>query len=456
MTSACLNLIFENNTGLPDDQVFVSFQNPSLGDNNFNVSYQEASSDKLEPLFLEKQIKFEHPGDIMSVPVNLEAIKSSGLAVTELSGGIVFVSYGKALASRAKVPSYIGVGGTDYDTAYQPFELTRVGGIGDQGDMTAINYFTAPIGIKSYQGGVSGTLLQSVAYSQSAAIIGHKLGALTDDSPASVIKDQDGTTIRYIGPSSYGPTDTNPFPSLVAYLQSVCAANQQTQIVNSNAFNVPATGGSGSTNYNFTLDLTATAGSDGSISMTGSIKTTITPYGEAAQPGQTFDNCTVAISASDPNVFNFTLYGQALSSAVTFGAGWSDLQTYMQSVNLGNQGAYATTQNLAIGEISSGVLMGFVNSSCVPAGKSTELKDMESHQWWELDPMIAFNSVQPDHPYYNTYANILYQASSNQVYSIPYSDRMGTGPLVNSVQYNGADVDTWVITLDPPVSMSGD
>ncbi|GAA0784276.1 hypothetical protein E1180_01690 [Roseibium denhamense] len=440
MTAQNLNVQFQNQTQLNAEDVYISIQVPPGTASSVNVTLSDGTP-----------VSFSDPKDIMSVPVSLKTIGSKGLTVTTLSSGIFYVSYGAALQSKTAAPSFIGSGGTDYDTPFQPFELTRTGNPGDQGDMTAINYFTAPMGIESYTGGTSGTKLQHVQYTKDTATIAAQLKALTNSDPASVIT-SGSSIVRIIGPSSFAPSDTNPFPSLIDYVQSVAATGQTTKIVNNNAFNVPAAGGPGSTNYNFTLNLVATTAADGSIQMSGDITTTVTPYGGASSTGQTFQNCTVAISAADLDNYNYTLYGQVPSESVTFSGGWTALETYMQSIGLGSQGAYGVTQRLAVGEISSGLLMGFLNSSYVPEGHTTALKDMESCQWWELAPVKAFADIQPDHAYYNTYANVLYGASGNEVYSIPYSDRLGSGPLVNAVQYNGADVDTWVVTLGPPVS----
>jgi len=57
----------------------------------------------------------------------------------------------------------------------------------------------------------------------------------------------------------------------------------------------------------------------------------------------------------------------------------------------------------------------------------------------------------PFQPFELQYANVLYGASNNEVYSIPYSDRLGSGPLVDSVKHGNSSVDTWVVTLGTPV-----
>lgn len=444
MATSALNLSFVNNTTLPDSEVFISFQNPALGSTNFNVTYGGGT-----PITIES-------GNIMSNPVSLQDIGSGGLTVTTAAGVVVFVSYGAALTATTSVPSYIGSSGPDYGTAFQSFELTRTGGNGDQGNMTAINYFTAPMAITSYSSASTPVQLQSTAFTQTAQEIGKSLADLTGSSPLSVITNASGQVVRYIGPSSFGPADTNPFPSLLSYLKAVNAAGQSTAIQNSNAFNAPASGGPGSTNYNFALNLTASMGSDGSITMSGSIGTTVIPFGGSPTAGPTFDNATIKIDAGNANALNFVLYGQAIDTdVITFGSGWNDLGTYMNSVGLGSQGALNTTQNLAIGEITTGLLMGMVNSAVVPTGGAEAIKDMPSDAWWKLSPTVAFSQAQTDASYYNQYGNVIYLASNNGAYSIPYSDRLGSGPLVNSVQYNGTDVGSWVVTLEPPVSVSG-
>ena len=440
MTAAFLNLKFKNKTTLDNKDVYITFQNPSLGTNNFQVTYNGG-----------QPVQFANEANLMSESLSLKEIGEEGFAITELLGGILYVSYGAPLTSTTSAPSYIGSSGQDYNTFFQPFELTRTGNPNDQGDLTAINYFTAPISIQSYSGSETGTPLQNVGFTQTAGEIGSEISALTQNNPASVITNKDGDIVRYIGPSSYGTDGTNPFPSFVPYLKAVSSDSQTTAIQNSNAFNAPPQAGPGSTNYNFILNLTATASTDGSITMTGSIDTQVTPYGGSTVDGPSFTDCTVQIGAEASQAYNNAIYGQVITDAVSFGSGWTDLSAYMDDKGLSDQNALNITQNLAIGEITSGLLMGFVNSSVVPAGKTVALKDMPSNAWWSLDPVIAFSDVQPLHAYYNTYANVIYKASNNEAYSLPYSDRLGDGPLVNSVQWDNQDVDTWVVTLEPPV-----
>ncbi len=82
---------------------------------------------------------------------------------------------------------------------------------------------------------------------------------------------------------------------------------------------------------------------------------------------------------------------------------------------------------------------------------------MPSEDWWKLNPMEAFDEIQPDHPYYNEWAQILFDASENGAYSIPFSDRLGSGPLVNTVQFVkdnvSYEIDEWVVGFGDPVSV---
>ena len=109
-----LDLVFVNQTGLPDDQVFITFQRQSTT-SGFDVSYGGTA------------VSFSSSDAIMSNSVDLGTIGAGGMTVGTLVGGIVFVSYGAALTAITTPPSFIGTGGADFDTAFQPFELTMQG-----------------------------------------------------------------------------------------------------------------------------------------------------------------------------------------------------------------------------------------------------------------------------------------------------------------------------------------
>jgi hypothetical protein len=113
---------------------------------------------------------------------------------------------------------------------------------------------------------------------------------------------------------------------------------------------------------------------------------------------------------------------------------------------------------MAIGEITTGFLGGYVNSDYVPPTvnglpNTLAIKDLPSGTWWNLDPIVGFDEIQSNPDYYNQYSQLIFDASGNTVYSVPYSDRFGNGPLVNTVEFNGQSVDNWVIGLYDPVGV---
>lgn len=435
MTSDQLAMKFVNQSGFTDDEVFITFQNGQRGHTDFKVVYGSDTPVSIGA------------SDLMSESLSLTEIGPDGLTIDRMVSIVVYVSYGSEIKSRISAPAFIG-SGTDIDTQFQTFEITMTGNPGDQGDLTAINYFTAPLRIESRDS--EGNVLQSAGYRDTADAVAVKLGAAATPPWSNLLSSPSGYRVRFIGPSSYGASDPIPYPSFIPYVKAVHTAGQKTTIINSNAFIYQSKDGE-KTNYIFTLNHTASAQPDGSIILTGDITTTIT--GTTTTSGPTFKDCGLVISASNAASYNTTIYGQVITNATSFtGDGWNDFTKYAEACHLSDQGAVLTTQNLLIGEITTGLLLGLVNSDTIPNGKTVPLKDMSSQEWWTLSPLPAFAKAQPDHPFYNTYAGALFAASDNEVYSIPYSDRLGTGPLVNSVSFGGKHVASWTVTILPPIA----
>ncbi|WP_243310108.1 hypothetical protein [Fundidesulfovibrio agrisoli] len=393
--------------------------------------------------------------NLMSAPVKLSAIGAGGLTVAYSNSAVFFIFYDDPTNnSRTAAPAHLVS-----TQRFQPFEVTMTGNSGDQGNLTAINYFTAPLSIRSYsvnpKTNPSAPVLQQTDWgSATARKIGARMAALTNSNPSAVMKNAAGKVVRYIGPSNYN--GANPWPSFVPYMQSVHTANQSTHIARSNGFNFP----DGSSVYQFGCDMQATAGSDGTVTVTGKL----THWHTGDQAASDWDNATVTISAANVNDYNNAIYGQIQNNAVTLtGQAWTDFQTYAQGI-LKNPAlpynastnpslydtAYATTVNMIVGEITTGILGGFYNSNYMVNG--TQLKNMVSNSWWSLVPMVAFSTIQPGTAYYNTYANVIYEESGNTVYGVPYSDRFGSGPLVNTVQLGQSSVNYWIVGIGAPLA----
>lgn len=386
-------------------------------------------------------------GNLMSEPVKLSDIGANGLNIDRSVGAVLYVFYDDPSdRSRTSAPAHM-----TSKLRFQPLELTMNGGSGDQGNLTAINYFTAPMKIESYKGTRSGSssLLQEAGFETLVGkTIGISLEEVATNKDKASVKDDSGTVIRWLGPSNYSGSTSPPWPSFVPYMKS--ARKIITKIQNENGFS------NGAAVYQFGCDMSLEIGTAGNFLLTGLL--TVSANQDAAKSlpslpqGNVWSDARIRFEIVDRAAFNNAIYGQVINSAVNFqGTGWDKFKAFAVEA-LGEQAgisAYETTCNMIIGEVTTGILGGFVNSDVMVNGKA--VKDMPSHQWWKLNPMQAFADLQPDHDYYNLYANVIYEASNNTVYGIPYSDRLGQGPLVNTVQYKGTGVDYWVVKVGKPL-----
>ncbi len=167
-------------------------------------------------------------------------------------------------------------------------------------------------------------------------------------------------------------------------------------------------------------------------------------------------------------IFNNTIYGQAdplgsSQGSTKFNSVWKTLATDMAKaglfLNRVSGTTYATTQSLAIGEITTGLLGGFVASSATYSGgkgayskyNEKTYKDMPSEAWWNTNVIPSPSILQPQEAFYSTYSETIFDATDNEVYSIPFSDRFGQGPLMQTQLYDSKVVDTWVVTLGIPL-----
>lgn len=405
---------------------------------------------------------------LMSKPVKLSEIGSGGLTIDYSNSAVFFIYYDDpSQESRTAAPAHMSS-----KLRFMPFELTMMGGSGDQGNLTAINYFTAPLGITSYQNdpaqnpSKTAVIQQTGFGNNSAATIGAQLFTASNGNSDAVIQDGDNNIIRFLGPSNFN--GDNPWPSFIPYAKSVNKAGQHTTINRTNGFNFAAP--DNTPVYQFGGNMDTTVAADGTITLAGSItvSTNASPTGTnpTLPTSGKWTDATITISASNATDYNNAIYGQAANSAVTFtGQAWTDFETFTKNTlrnsslphnttsnqSLFDLGAFDTTKAMLIGEITTGLLGGFINSDYKVGGQA--IKDMESNSWWSLSGNPAFSTIQPDNAYYNLFANVIFNASNNTVYGVPYSDRFGTGPLVNTVNYNGTPINYWTIDIGSPLAL---
>lgn len=445
--SSALSLVVNNISG---EDVHVYVQATAA---NCDVTYLDSSKGT------QTSVKFTVP-NVLSDPIPLVNVKSGAFTINKLVSGVIFFTYGKNKFDSS-------VSAPDVASCKVPFsviEITRNNPpvAGDAGDLTAINYFTAPIALKSYD--AAGTPLQEKAFSSHTSDI---FTQLYNVAPSATIVDG-GTPIRVLSAYEYATQkNLSPYKTFDAYLKAVNHAGQSTNINNKAAWNNPANTGSGNyVNYEFEFNFSAkvdanASGSGYDVNLTnGTIKVTSIAYANKQPSGHgtktVAENLTVKLDGSNDVALNQLIYGQAINGAVHFSdaghQGWSALKTYIEQ-NVPHQNVYNILQSLIIGEITSGFLFGFINSAEMIKG--TPIKDMPSHQWWTLSPNAGYSAAHPNHAFYDPYAAVICATSGNQVYGAAYGDRFvnpAHNPTIESSSYQGKAVAKWEATLLPPIT----
>lgn len=335
---------------------------------------------------------------------------------------------------------------------------------GDAGNTTAINYFTAPISLTSYN--ANQKVLQSKEFNKNTSDI---FDALYRLAPTATLKDSRGQPIRVLSAYEYATQKLpNPYQSFAAYLGEVQKTGQATKIQNSSAWNQPPPTPTGVyTNYDFQFTFTANVVANGSahdVALTdGKVTVTTITYTDnrPSKPmvSTVAQNLSATLDGSNDTLLNQLSYGQTINDAVSFNDtgtdGWSALKAYIDT-NIPGQNGFATLQSLIIGEITGGFLFGFINSDEIPRGQTTKIKDMPSQQWWSLSPTDGYAAAQPNNTYYDPYAAIICKYSGNQVYGAAYGDRFTNpdqNPTIQSSFYNTTiPVASWQATLLPPIT----
>jgi len=449
-----LNINFTNNSTLADSNVWVSIQ---LQATNSPVTIELAHGGSVNwgTSLVTNTISVDGSNtyrtstvnNILSDPLNLQTLKAhGGFNLTSVVGAVFYVSYSNALGSLINPPSPISSSDPSYNTAYQNFEITRTGNLGDQGDITAINWYSGNLNITSYD--TNGNVVQNhVGFQQPSATTAAQLSALNTNA---VQYNTNGVITRIVGPTAYPNYSIGTFPGLTNYLTSLQSNNTVINLNNQSSFKV---NGDAGTNYSFNFVIPTTV-SNGIITGTGNLIQIQTAGGS--------NNMTnsVGIQVTGTNAYAVT---QALYSgnpgAITnfvFTGNWDQVLSNMVSIYGTTIGTanFNTIQAQAAGEISAAILSGLAGSTNTNSAWTGQLGSLQSSNWWALSNPPLFSAAQSDTNNYSQFGNIIYLASSNQVYGFPYSDRWQTASaLVNAVQYNGTNVASW--TIDVGTSIQG-
>ena len=463
----------------------------STADLNFSNTYLNIFNDQGGVGFVNGGSLTQTNGGVFTDTISLaDAMANGGLSITNLSGGQIWISYGSPLTNLATSPGNgLPVSGDAATTQYQYFEVTRASNnTGGQGDMTAINQFTAPISITTYSSYTNfdnTTQLQHAGFNpgvtanQLYASLQQAMGGNSSTAYAT-----GGNPLRVYGPSTSANGTVYPnSPTFASYITSVAqqfgtGSNFATFVNNTAAgtyFNTNSYATNGfAANTTNTLQsywqMTGVVTSSNSILVTGSITISNTIAGQPIpiNPYTNFSGLTVEFSGTNAAQQTWNLIAApgtspgVTNAGIALNASWTNYYGWLVSnglmdINAPTNGLnpFYGLQSQVIGEVGMGFAAGFVgstNTNSSYGGGTVALGQLLSTNWWAL-PNAAFANAQTNTNNYDQYAGVIAQYSSNSVYGAPYSDRFGTnGPLLQSVQLGSTNVNTWIVDLGAPLS----
>lgn len=499
LARADLQMLFTNvSSSYADTNIWITLQrgqNPATDPTGANIPYASYGANNFVwKTYTNTVGPNVQVGNLFAESVRLSDIVSAGGIkwVGNAPSAAIYVSYGTNMpVSKYSISGISPSAPPDpsYDIPYQNFEITYDGGLGDQGDITTINFFTSALGIKSFASSdATGQVLQSAGFHNPTATIAAQLAALTGNNPTAVLTNSSGQVTRVIGPTQYGAgapnaNDFGPYPDFNDYFAAVAALPvNKTTISNVSAYNTtskPADSTSDYTNaaVQFVLGTNSvTSSTDGyRLESAGAIQVVTTVYtwtgtGTDHNPGtpttNTYNDVKLIVDPKGvngaqvalTNIASAYVYFGDASPGVDYiavsGAGWGSFTNAMNGFVDGGGTAAGTVVNAQIlGELSAAFSAGFIGSTnTVAQYGTTPLGELPSADWWNLTNVIAFADVQDATNFFNTYANVIYQNSSNSIYGMVYSDRfIHNTTLVNTTQYNSTDVGSWLVSIGDPI-----
>jgi len=466
-SSEALQLTFNNQTGLPDSEVYIYFEDALTATfwGNSNTVTQGQS-------------------------YSLETIGSGGIDLTSITGGRIFAMVGAPFPETTTVPQFINApagpglnGNNSYNNTHQLLGELTTGSTG-VANLSNIDWVAIPAIMKTFNSG--GTQLGQIGYTSntfSSATMNQRLTALTNggatftsipnlagnpptaysqtgtpsivpQSPAS------GSDVRIIGSSQYqylASQNLSNYPSFQGYINSINTNNPTPSQANPIAklkgqFFVP-----GSPVYEaYVTGLTLPGSGDpsyslGQVTITG---TTTTGPGGAAEP--------FTIQIPYESLTNATIYGGTTGSPTNPDPNNQAGVGYNLSVNGGafvpTDGGVNTIYTAAVRDFLAGLNYGFIDSTVAnPNDPGNTYKESFSYLWGTTNLLTgAMNPEEPlfygqlqTSPFYNQWAEVIWELSGGSVYGFGYDDTF------NIVQLGlGGDVSKLEITLLPDIFSS--
>ncbi|WP_309399617.1 hypothetical protein [Cerasicoccus maritimus] len=454
-----LEFEFNNNLGsVSSSDVWLMWQQSPSGSNTtntFTVSYKDYS-DNTHSITLDS---FPSTGTYaglnqLSTPLQLSSIKS--MTLTSVNSGVLY--FGLDETGSGNPFSSSAAPSPQADTyAFETVEITSRGQQGDQGDLTAINYYSFPLNVQTYgtKSGVPNTLFQTSGFGANTRQSTYTALQNTFVSPTpsgyNPVITNGSNTVRILGPAGYyfqnGSTTkftTGPYHTFQGYLAQVYADQQASENPTTTKLSYGGNGG-------YTADLTVTQhGEPGSETYGIKIDNVVSNTNTTPTPV----SGSIVVDPDDDD--------NTPTSTLLYTGTWNDnMGTVDQTIT--DSGLLATL----VASASASFITGAVNSDTAFPGSSAtppenEFRFQESDDWFTqnpgnaaTDPGLYFDELQPTpdeltEAYYDPFLSVITDLADYSIYGSPYADRYGEwGVDLNATVY-GLDldpVDKWVITL---------
>jgi len=409
-------------------QVYVTFQ--CTFPESFSATYYSRRAGAQVPITVDSS---SH----LSLSIALSDIKDGIITLKHMNSGLIYASLGGPLGTKAP-PDPRNPSDPAYSIAWQNLaEITYVGAAPDSGDMTSINFFGVPCGVSVYIK-QNTELVQQAGFVVSDAELITKLANLSSTPKETEITNSLGEVVRVLSPNSFGYS-TNKlgthyfsiggYQSFQAYVKSVHDAHKKTTIQ----------GKLGPGDFNFVSEVNDAL----DIVTTGNYGTGVT--------------YTITIPHDHMLTDGSGLIDHVQSSALYLCPTLAQPDTGVTVTS--TNGSLMDPAELAqvLHDLTSGYNFGFINSATMDEVTHVPFGDEPSSNWFVHSTKdTLYKALQPDHPYYNQYSEVISAASHGSVYGFPYADAV-PGVTLNTVEYPGTNpaspISSWHIVIGPPASL---
>jgi len=385
-----LLITFENQSGHSDSDVYIGFVGGAASE---LIATNVANRDAL------KTSRYGDPHWY-----RLSDLRS-GISLTRLTAGRIYVSYGDpwTFLRDGYEPAVTVASDPNYHKRFDKMEMTYTGSPADVADTTSIDYFSIPLRLDVYQGGLSGKLVGSVTGSSMATTVA-ALGKVTAEPNAAVVGDPkivdpraDNAFARVIGPGVYPPPPGRPtspyddFATYLTYLGNIYAPKHGNKVATiAGEFAGVGESPTSPQTERQAYDFTATMNASSDILLTGS--------------GALIGKHTLLLTRADL-IAPTGIYGANPQFSLDQGPPISPANDIYGWI---------------IGDLLAGLNVGAVGSTVTPPGMTTIVGEMKSQEWFKLKDYFAILQTTGKGNY-NQWAAALSPLS--QAYNFAYSDR---------------------------------